>query len=90
MHTYTIDSLYQESMHTHTISISIAIVTKEEVKILWNRFRMLNPDESGCISREVFRHPPYSANIFCKQVCVYVCVCVCVCVFVCMFVCVCV
>lgn len=29
---------------------------------------MLNPDESGCISREVFRHPPYSTNLFCKQI----------------------
>ena len=45
-------------------------VSMEEVRVAWNRFRLLNPDEYGLISRDVFRRPPYSNNIFCKQVCV--------------------
>ena len=47
---------------------SIPAVTVEEVRVAWNRFRLLNPDEYGFISRDVFRQPPYSSNIFCKQV----------------------
>ena len=47
---------------------STPAVTMEEVRVAWNRFRLLNPDEYGCVSRDVFRRPPYSNNMFCKQV----------------------
>ena len=47
----------------------VVSVSKEEVKVVWNRFRMLHPDALGCISRENFRRSPYNSNLFCKQVC---------------------
>ena len=47
---------------------STPAVTVEEVRVAWNRFRLLNPDEYGCVSRDVFKRPPYSNNMFCKQV----------------------
>ena len=44
------------------------LVSEEDARILWHRFKLLEPDDEGFISRDAFRKPPYSTNAFSKQV----------------------
>lgn len=43
-------------------------VSKTEMQLLWHRFQALGPDVQGCLDRSVFQRPPYSEDIFCRQV----------------------